>query len=329
MTKRQKRVFILGGGAALGQGVAEGEPEGQLGGAHLDGRDLIRGGRARRGSSPPRRPVGGHPGDDLGQDVVPAWFGQEEVLGVEGGTAPPATEPAVEQRSVGVVVGDAVAGGVDDEQRNVQPAQAPPQRGDHASDLQQAAGRQRLRPEGVGLDPGQDLGIAGEEPVLLGDPEAPPRRHQRGGGDGQLLRRGVVGGDVEARRHHDERRHAGGPLQGGTERHVGAEAVPEQVDGGLGVLGPGEVHDPSHFVEPRPVAVDVATPARRRPRAPPLDGVHRQAPLDQPVRRFGEPLGVALQAVHHDEGGHGGRVPPGVAVNRRLPAVQLERPGPL
>ena len=251
------------------------------------------------------------------------------MLGVEGDPPPAAGEPAVEQGGVGGVVADAVAGGLDDQQRHREFADAAPQAGDHPPDLQQAAGREGLGAEAVGSDPGQDVGVAAEEPVLLGHRKTPLRRHQPRQGDAQLLGRGVVGNDVETRCQHDERRHRPGPLESGTERHGGAEAVPDEVDRHAGLFGPGEVDDPADLGEPGPGPVDVAAAPRRRSGASPFQGVDGQSPVDETVGRFGEPLGVALQAVHHDEGGHGGRVPPGVAVNRRLPAVQLERPGPL
>ena len=45
-----------------------------------------------------------------------------------------------------------------------------------------------------------------------------------------------------------------GPPEGGAERHIGAEAVPEQVDGRRVVLGAGEVDDPFHFHWPASLA---------------------------------------------------------------------------
>jgi hypothetical protein len=97
--------------------------------------------------------------------------------------------------------------------------------------------------------------------VLQRDPETALRGRDPGGRDLDLLRRGVVGDDVEARREHDERRHVVRPFEGRTQRHVGAEAVAEEMDGYFRMLSPDEVDEPADLVEPGAVLVDVAAPA--------------------------------------------------------------------
>jgi hypothetical protein len=51
------------------------------------------------------------------------------------------------------------------------------------------------------------------------------------------------------------------PAECRPQGEVGAEAVPEQVNGHPGLLGPGEPDHPLDLGDPGPVAVDVAAAA--------------------------------------------------------------------
>jgi len=102
---------------------------------------------------------------------------------------------------------------------------------------------------------------AGEELVLQRDPKTALGSRHPGGGDLGLFDGGVVREDVKSGREHDERRDVAGPVEGRAQRHVGAEAVAEEVERHFRLFLADEVDEPADLVEPRAVLFDVAAPA--------------------------------------------------------------------